>query len=99
GPVRASTGRRFAADRSVNGNGTSSRSPRSNIVPDLVLAIVLSEGGGYSSAGPGSYWMVVLAFELVKQHAGPIYAGAHPDIGSVLPWKILKRSTTDITLL
>src|SRR5438045_1197910 len=38
--VSASTGRRFAADKSVNGNGTSSRSPRSGIVPDFVLGAV-----------------------------------------------------------
>src|SRR5579885_2513192 len=31
---------RLLAERSVNGNGTSSRSPRSGIVPDVVFGIV-----------------------------------------------------------
>src|SRR5665647_2383928 len=42
--MTASTGRRFTADKSVNGNGTSSRSPRSNIVPDFIFRIVPHRG-------------------------------------------------------
>jgi hypothetical protein len=38
--VRASTGRRLLADRSRNGNGTSNKSPRSNIVPNFILDVV-----------------------------------------------------------
>eukprot|EP01035_Chromulina_nebulosa_P034040 gene34041-45628_t len=38
--IKASTGLRLVADRSVNGNGTSSRSPRSHIVPDFILGVV-----------------------------------------------------------
>src|SRR5437763_7960144 len=44
GAVSASTGRRLLADRSVNGNGTSSRSPRSGIVPDFVFGVVPQRG-------------------------------------------------------
>src|SRR3984885_1436036 len=40
GSVSASTGRRLAADKSENGNGTSSSSPRSSIVPDFVLGVI-----------------------------------------------------------